>query len=140
MRGDFNTVADGILQLMRSTGGKITKDQYTPLREGFIEMTNDPIPDPARDLLFDMIGDVAVILQRDHDNFLRLGASNILYIEASRVMDGERLEAERTELFRKGIDIPHVRGLIACLLYHASPPVMIGTLISINPTDGDGAI
>lgn len=136
MRGDFNTIADGVLRLMRSTGGNITREECIPLREKVIEMINDPIPDPAKDVIFDLISDVAVILQEDHDNFLRLGTSNILYIEASRVMGGERLETERAELFVRGIDLPHVRGLIACLLYHASPHVMIETLLSINPSHG----
>lgn len=140
MMGDFNDIADRTLLLMRSTDGNITKEQYDSLREQLLEMLNDPVPDPNEDEVFATAGKIACIARRGHDNFLRRGASNMMYSEASRYLEGKRLQRERDVLFSRGEENSSVQGMIACLLYHASPRVRFDVLTSIRDPYGRGVL
>lgn len=140
MMGDFNDIADRTLLLMRSTDGNITKEQYDSLREQLLEMLNDPVPDPNEDEVFATAGKIACIARRGYDNFLRRGASNMMYSEASRYLEGKRLQRERDVLFSRGEENSSVQGMIACLLYHASSRVRFDVLTSIRDPYGRGVI
>ena len=140
MMGDFNDIADRTLLLMRSTDGNITKEQYDSLREQLLEMLNDPIPDPNEDEVFATAGKIACIARRGYDNFLRRGASNMMYSEASRYLEGKRLQRERDVLFSRGEENSSVQGMIACLLYHASSRVRFDVLTSIRDPYGRGVL
>ena len=140
MRGDFNDIADRTLLLMRSTDGNITKEQYDSLREQLLEMLNDPVPDPNEDEVFATAGKIACIARRGYDNFLRRGASNMMYSEASRYLEGKRLQRERDVLFSRGEENSSVQGMIACLLYHASSRVRFDVLTSIRDPYGRGVL
>ena len=138
--GDFNDIADRTLLLMRSTDGNITKEQYDSLREQLLEMLNDPVPDPNEDEVFATAGKIACIARRGYDNFLRRGASNMMYSEASRYLEGKRLQRERDVLFSRGDENSSVQGMIACLLYHASSRVRFDVLTSIRDPYGRGVL
>lgn len=138
--GDFNDIADRTLLLMRSTDGNITKEQYDSLREQLLEMLNDPVPDPNEDEVFATAGKIACIARRGYDNFLRRGASNMMYSEASRYLEGKRLQRERDVLFSRGEENSSVQGMIACLLYHASSRVRFDVLTSIRDPYGRGVL
>lgn len=140
MMGDFNDIADRTLLLMRSTDGNITKEQYDSLREQLLEMLNDPVPDPNEDEVFATAGKIACIARRGYDNFLRRGASNMMYSEASRYLEGKRLQRERDVLFSRGEENSSVQGMIACLLYHASSRVRFDVLTSIRDPYGRGVL
>ena len=140
MMGDFNDIADRTLLLMRSTDGNITKEQYDSLREQLLEMLNDPVPDPNEDEVFATAGKIACIARRGYDNFLRRGASNMMYSEASRYLEGKRLQRERDVLFSRGEENSSVQGMIACLLYHASSRVRFDVLTSIRDPYGRGLL
>lgn len=140
MMGDFNDIADRTLLLMRSTDGNITKEQYDSLREQLLEMLNDPVPDPNEDEVFATAGKIACIARRGYDNFLRRGASNMMYSEASRYLEGKRLQRERDILFSRGEENSSVQGMIACLLYHASSEVRFDVLTSIRDPYGRGVL
>ena len=140
MMGDFNDIADRTLLLMRSTDGNITKEQYDSLREQLLEMLNDPVPDPNEDEVFATAGKIACIARRGYDNFLRRGASNMMYSEASRYLEGKRLQRERDVLFSRGEENSSVQGMIACLLYHASSRVRFDLLTSIRDPYGRGVL
>ena len=140
MRGDFNDIADRVLLLMRSTDGNITEEQYDSLREQLLEMLNDPVPDPNEDETFATAGEVAYMARKGYDNFLRRGASNMLYSEASRYLDGKKLRRERDVLFSRGEENSSVQGMIACLLYHASSRVRFDVLTSIRDPYGRGVL
>ena len=140
MMGDFNDIADRTLLLMRSTDGNITKEQYDSLREQLLEMLNDPIPDPNEDEVFATAGKIACIARRGYDNFLRRGASNMMYSEASRYLDGKKRQRERDVLFSRGEENSSVQGMIACLLYHASSRVRFDVLTSIRDPYGRGVL
>lgn len=140
MMGDFNDIADRTLLLMRSTDGNITKEQYDSLREQLLEMLNDPVPDPNEDEVFATAGKIACIARRGYDNFLRRGASNMMYSEASRYLEGKRLQKERDVLFSRGEENSSVQGMIACLLYHASSRVRFDVLTSIRDPYGRGVL
>ena len=140
MRGDFNDIADRTLLLMRSTDGNITEEQYDSLREQLLEMLNDPVPDPNEDKTFATAGEVAYMARKGYDNFLRRGASNMLYSEASRYLDGKKLQRERDVLFSRGEENSSVQGLIACIVYHASSRVRFDVLTSIRDPCGGGIL
>ena len=140
MRGDFNDIADRTLLLMRSTDGNITEEQYDSLREQLLEMLNDPVPDPNEDKTFATAGEVAYMARKGYDNFLRRGASNMLYSEASRYLDGKKLQRERDVLFSRGEENSSVQGLIACIVYHASSRVRFDVLTSIRDLYGGGIL
>ena len=140
MKGDFNEIADRILLLMRSTDGNITREQYDSLREGFLEMINDPVPDPGEDGDFATASQIAYIARKGYENFLRRGASNMMYSEASRYLEGKMLQRERDVLFSHGAENSSVQGLIACVVYHASPRVRFDVLTSIKDPCGGGFI
>ena len=140
MMGDFNDIADRTLLLMRSTDGNITKEQYDSLREQLLEMLNDPVPDPNEDEVFATAGKIACIARRGYDNFLRRGASNMMYSEASRYLEGKRLQRERDVLFSRGEENSSVQGLIACIVYHASSRVRFDVLTSIRDPYGRGVL
>lgn len=140
MMGDFNDIADRTLILMRSTDGNITKEQYDSLRDQLLEMLNDPVPDPNEDEVFATAGKIACIARRGYDNFLRRGASNMMYSEASRYLEGKRLQRERDVLFSRGEENSSVQGMIACLLYHASSRVRFDVLTSIRDPYGRGVL
>ena len=140
MMGDFNDIADRTLLLMRSTDGNITEEQYDSLREQLLEMLNDPVPDPNEDEVFATAGKIACIARRGYDNFLRRGASNMMYSEASRYLDGKKLQRERDVLFSRGEENSSVQGLIACIVYHASSRVRFDVLTSIRDPYGGGIL
>ena len=140
MKGDFNETADRILLLMRSTDGNITREQYDSLREGFLEMINDPVPDPGEDGDSATASQIAYIARKGYENFLRRGASNMMYSEASRYLEGKILQRERDVLFSRGAENSSVQGMIACIIYHASPKVRFDVLTSIKDPCGGGPI
>ena len=140
MRGDFNDIADRTLLLMRSTDGNITEEQYDSLREQLLEMLNDPVPDPNEDKTFATASEVAYMARKGYDNFLRRGASNMMYSEASRYLDGKKLQRERDVLFSRGEENSSVQGLIACIVYHASSRVRFDVLTSIRDPCGGGIL
>ena len=64
----------------------------------------------------------------------------MMYSEASRYLEGKRLQRERDVLFSRGEENSSVQGMIACLLYHASSRVRFDVLTSIRDPYGRGVL